>query len=52
MVFGWVAGGGKVAGRWKISHGGEDAMNEEEEGEKKVALLLVITSLTFVDKFG
>ena len=47
----WLAGGGKVAGRWEISQG-RDAMNEEGEGEGKVALLLVITSLTFFDKLG
>ena len=31
---GRLAGGGKVAGRWKISQGGGDAMNEEEEWEE------------------
>ena len=49
-----VAGGWRLDGQWR--QGGwkvedqprrGDAMNEEEEGEEKVALLLVITSQTF-----
>ena len=51
VVGGWLVHDSKVAGRWKISQG-QDAMNEKEEGEEKIALLSVITSLTFVDKFG
>ena len=60
-VGGCLDGGWRVAGwwqqdGWKVEdqprRGREDAMNEEEEGEEKVTLLLVITSLTFVDKFG
>ena len=52
MVGWWLVGGGKAAGRWKISQRGGNAMNEEEEGEEKDTLLLAITSLPFIDKFG
>ena len=46
---GWRLDGQWWQGGWKVEDQPRrgDAMNEEEEGEEKVALLLVITSQTF-----